>query len=94
MNIQWTKRSLSDLEGVAAPIAADDSRAASALITEILHSTENILADHPNVGRPGRVADTREWVAHTNYVVAYRQTSVGIQILAVIHSARLWPNRL
>lgn len=51
-----------------------------------------MLANYSNVGRQGRVEGTREWVAHKNYVVAYRVLEDRVQILSVMHSARLWPS--
>lgn len=45
-------------------------------------------------GRTGRVSDTRELViAGTPYVVAYRITHQSeVQILAVLHGKRRWPD--
>jgi plasmid stabilization system protein ParE len=44
------------------------------------------------MGRPGRVPGTRELVvAGTPYVVAYRVAASQIDVLAVIHAARRWP---
>ncbi|MHB0974674.1 MAG: type II toxin-antitoxin system RelE/ParE family toxin [Thiobacillus sp.] len=42
-------------------IAQDNPRAAAALILEADESTR-LLARHPDMGRPGRVPGTREWV--------------------------------
>jgi toxin ParE1/3/4 len=51
------------------------------------------LADFPEAGRAGRVAGTYEWVIEgTPYVVAYRIREGSIEILAVIHASRRWPN--
>jgi toxin ParE1/3/4 len=64
------------------------------LVTRIVEAIET-LCDHPHLGRPGRVAGTRELViAETPYVVPYRVVDDGVEILAVIHGARRWPDRL
>ena len=49
------------------------------------------LARHPDMGRKGRVAATRELVV-APYVVAYRVRRTEIEILAIIHGARRWPD--
>ncbi len=50
------------------------------------------LARTPLVGRPGRVGNTRELVmTKLPFIVAYQVTPSTVEILAVIHTARLWP---
>ena len=52
------------------------------------------LEDHPFLGRPGRIDGTRELViGRYPYIVAYRQTA-AIEILAVVHTSRRWPDAL
>jgi toxin ParE1/3/4 len=54
-----------------------------------------MLAEHPRMGRPGRLRNTRELVVnHTPYVVAYRIDESAVTILRVMHGARKWPRRL
>ena len=61
---------------------------------KLIDSTEDTLSDHPMAGRPGRVSGTREWVDHQRYIVAYRVTAHGdVDVLDVVHAARLWPER-
>jgi toxin ParE1/3/4 len=53
------------------------------------------LAEHPFLGRPGRVKGTREFfVIGTSYLIAYRVKGDEVQILRVLHGARQWPQRL
>ena len=91
MIVEWTKPALENLSDIIDHIAQDDTNAAHTLIDKIIDSAEAVLSEHPNAGRPGRVQNTREWVAHQNYVLAYRIREDRVQILAVVHSARLWP---
>ena len=47
----------------------------------------------PNMGRPGRIIRTRELVVtRTPFIVPYRLLRERIEILAVIHAARRWPD--
>jgi toxin ParE1/3/4 len=53
------------------------------------------LAEHPRMGRPGRVAGARELVINrTPFVVAYCVTGDVVGILRVMHGARKWPAAL
>jgi len=92
MNITWQEQALVNLDGALAHISRDNPVAAVRLLTQIVTSVDKMLAVHPSIGRPGRVAGTRELVVHKNYVLAYRMQAEDIQILAVMHSARLWPD--
>ncbi len=49
------------------------------------------LADHPNLGRAGRIAGTRELVAHENYRLVYEIAHETVWVLVLIHTARQWP---
>jgi plasmid stabilization system protein ParE len=68
--------------------------AASRIIAKIRNSLAGLTAN-PSLGRPGRVDGTRELVvAHAPYIAAYRIHENELQILAIIHTARLWPDTL
>jgi toxin ParE1/3/4 len=93
MNVRWTRPALGDLEDIGDFIAHDDAAAAAKTVATILDAAE-ALATHPHLGRAGRIADTRELVvAHTPFVVPYRVVGDDVQILAVFHGARRWPER-
>jgi plasmid stabilization system protein ParE len=52
------------------------------------------LTENPDIGRIGRVDGTRELVlSGTHYILPYRITGQQIQILAVLHAARQWPDQ-
>lgn len=59
MRIRWTRRAARDLDGIEAWVETDDPLAAARLVLRIMDGVEH-LADHPRLGRPGRVPDTRE----------------------------------
>jgi toxin ParE1/3/4 len=93
MEIRWTRKALENLDQIAAYIAQDNPVRAASFIGEIKEKTQ-LLIQFPAIGRPGRVAGTRELVVHENYVLPYRVKADMIQILRVHHVARLWPQRL
>jgi plasmid stabilization system protein ParE len=53
------------------------------------------LINQPQLGRVGRVEGTRELVlTGTHYILPYRLNGQKIQILAVFHTSRKWPDGL
>ena len=90
MILRWTPTALRDLESLHAFVAEDSARAATASVERILSAIE-ALSRHPEMGRKGRVAGTRELII-SPYVVAYQVRRSTVHILAIIHSARRWPD--
>ena len=90
-DIFWTPEAIHDRESIYEFIVVDNPTAALAL-DEHLEIQASSLLDQPSLGRPGRVAGTREWVAHPNYILVYDLTGECIRILRVIHAAIQWPN--
>ena len=92
MKIRWTRPALADLEAIGDFIARHNPSAAKRTVIELVTSVD-ALRDHPNRGRPGRLTGTRELVvAGTPYLVPYRVLGDDIEILAVFHGARRWPD--
>jgi toxin ParE1/3/4 len=90
----WTPPAARDLEAIGDFIARDDLRAAARTVRRIIERA-GILAAHPNLGRAGRVAGTRELVVGgTPFVIPYRVVDDRVEILAVFHGARRWPASL
>ena len=94
MKLGYTRQAKADLSEIFDYVAQDNAHAAARIITKIRNSLVGLTAN-PSLGRPGRVDGTRELViAHTPYIVAYRIHKTEIQVLAIIHAARLWPDTL
>ena len=92
--VKWTKRALENLIEEARYIAERNPDAADRML-ERIGSAVHTLAQHPAVGRPGRVSGTRELViAGTPYIIPYRVRGGRIEILRVFHSSRKWPSQL
>lgn len=72
-------------------IAQNNSLAAIAQDAEIERQVD-VLINHPELGRLGRVDGTRELViSHTLFIVVYRINGQRVEILRVLHSAQMWP---
>ncbi|ETX00743.1 MAG: hypothetical protein ETSY2_38565, partial [Candidatus Entotheonella gemina] len=70
----------------------DDPTAALRVISTIREAAR-LLTEHPNIGRAGRVAGTRELVMPgLPYILPYQIAGQEIRILAVMHTSRKWPD--
>ena len=93
MEIIWRHVALNDLEAIRRDIAHENPAAGARIRAAIRNAVEQ-LADHPHLGRPGRVEGTRELVtAGMPFIVVYRVLGNSLRILSVIHGARRWPQR-
>ncbi len=90
MELFWTPEAIQDRDDIYDYIEADNPAAALAL-DELLSEKASRLVDHPNLGRPGRVADTHELIAHQNYILVYDLAGDLVRVLRVLHAARQWP---
>ena len=92
MKLRWTNPALRDLADIHAFIAKDNPQAALTAVRMLRAQAEGLTA-HPQMGRPGRVEGTRELVVvGTRFVIACRVTETHVDILAIRHGARLWPD--
>ena len=92
MKIVWTDLAVQDIDGIYQFIAQQNPEAALRVVDAIYQSVESKLNDQPHVGRPGRVADTRELViTGLPFIVPYRVHNKRLLVLRVIHAARQWP---
>lgn len=93
LKVRWLKRALANLNAEAEYISRDSPAAARRVVGAIVDAAE-FLARYPALGRPGRVAGTRELViAGTPYIVPYRVREATVEILRVFHAARKQPPR-
>lgn len=94
MKVRWTTPALQQLREARLYVEAENPRAANAIATRIEDGV-NRLALFPEMGRIGRRTGTRELVIPgTNFVVAYKISLETIDIVAVLHGARKWPDNL
>ncbi|SJM94014.1 type II toxin-antitoxin system RelE/ParE family toxin [Crenothrix polyspora] len=92
MKIVWTEPARQDLRTIFEYIAEESPKTARSLLSEFKKRTI-LLQDNPLIDRMGRVNGTRELViTGTHYILPYRVQANQIQILAVFHTARKWPD--
>lgn len=87
----WTPEAIQDRDDIYDYIEAHNPAAALAL-DELFEEKAGRLVDHPGLGKLGRAADTRELVAHQNYILVYDTAGDLVRVLRVLHAARQWPS--
>jgi len=91
VRVEWTRAASLDLESVERHLSRDNPDVAIDTVFEIIRRVE-VLAEHPGLGRPGRVEGTRELVlGRLPYLVPYIDKGDTIVILRVLHGAMKWP---
>ena len=91
LKVRWLKRALANLEAEAEYISRDSHAAAQRVVLAIEQAVQ-LLANHPAMGRAGRVEGTRELVVTgTPYIIPYRVREDRVEVLRVFHTARKWP---
>jgi toxin ParE1/3/4 len=97
MRIRWTDPAQTDFLEILGYIGRDNPAAAERVGRRLLSAVAGLVAQ-PRLGRPGRVAGTRElviprlpYVAIYRIVEAVRSTASEVEVLRVLHGARRWP---
>ena len=89
--VRWTDRAIKRLKFITNFKARQDPAAAKAIVTRIRYAAL-VLAEQPEMGRQGRVSGTRELhFSDLPFSMAYRVNEWGIDIIAVVPTARQWP---
>lgn len=91
MNLVWTARARLNRKGIREYIAQENP-AAALMLDELFTEKAGRLTDHPELGRAGRLAGTRELVVHRNYLLIYDIAHDQVRVLRVLHVARKWPH--
>jgi addiction module RelE/StbE family toxin len=94
MRLRYTPRAKLDLAEIHDYIAQENPPAAKRVV-HIIRKAAGALPQNPFVGRAGRIAGTRELtVGRFPFMLAYCVDADEVQILSVIHTARIWPENL
>jgi len=92
MKIYWAAVAEQDRAEILEFIAQDNPRAAIAMDERFVAAVAR-LADHPLIGRTGLIPGTRELIPHESYRLVYEVEGDTVWILALVHTARMWPQR-
>lgn len=90
MKVRWLRKALHNLEVIHEYIARDNPEAALKLVIKIRSAVKQ-LETFPEMGRVGRVKETREIVVNP-YFIVYRVSGNCIDILRILDSARKFPD--
>lgn len=91
MRVIWAPRAQRRLQEIVEFIATDRPSAAVHLLGQLV-SAARTLAEHPQLGRRGRLRGTRELVvAGTPYLLIYRVSGDTLEVLTVFDGRRRWP---
>ena len=91
MQIRWLRTALRDLDAEMTYIEERDKEAAKRLYA-LIRGRVALLAQFPDLGRPGRVFGTRELVLERYpYIIPYRVKNDTVEILRVFHTSRRQP---
>jgi toxin ParE1/3/4 len=91
MRILWSRRAIANLTALRDYIA-EDSPASAATVAQRVLKTVELLAEEPQIGRPGRISGTRELIVPgTPYIVPYRVRGDKLELIAVFHGRQNWP---
>ena len=93
MRIKWLRTATKNLNAAASYIAKDDPEAAQKMYAHIRRNVD-VLGEHPEMGRPGRIFGTRELViSGYPFIVPYRIRGKEVQILRVFHTSKQLPEK-
>jgi toxin ParE1/3/4 len=89
--VEWLPKALAQRRAQLAYIAQDNPQAAIEQGDRIERQV-TMLAEHPDMGRAGRMKNTRELViSRTPFIVVYRVKDQRIELLRIVHGAQQWP---
>ena len=90
MIVFWAPEAEQDRADIMDYIAADNPSAAIHM-DQLFGEAASWLTDHPLMGKPGHIPDTRELIPHPSYRLVYTINQDRVWVLALVHTARLWP---
>lgn len=90
MNVIWSPEAVQDRLAIWEYLLTVNPQAAIDMDERFGEATCR-LATHPLIGHSGKIQGTRELIPHENYRLVYEIQEEQVWILALVHTARLWP---
>lgn len=90
MIVVWTPEAEQDRADIWDYIAADNPGAA-ACMDKLFSYVVVRLAAHPEIGKLGKIAGTRELIPHESYRLVYEIDRGTVWVLALVHTTHRWP---
>ncbi|HET8898262.1 MAG TPA: type II toxin-antitoxin system RelE/ParE family toxin [Rhodanobacteraceae bacterium] len=90
MRVIWASAAEQDRADIFDYISQDNPLA-SIRMDELFAAAAGRLAEHPHLGKAGLIPGTRELIAHESYRLVYEVQDNTVRILALVHTARMWP---
>jgi toxin ParE1/3/4 len=88
----WTRTASRHLRSAYDYWSRESSLLAADTMLDRVFAAVEMLERYPEAGRGGRVSGTREFViSPTPFLIAYRTRRRRIEIVALLHGARKWP---
>lgn len=91
MRVVWTPEAEQDRVDIWHYIA-EDKPGAAARVDSLFSDAASSLATLPTLGKPGKIPGTRELLPHLHYRLVYEISRDTVWILALVHTARQWPD--
>jgi toxin ParE1/3/4 len=92
MDVRWTEPASLDFTQICDYLQEHEGPAMARRVALSIYERVQSLRRFPNRGRPGRKANTRELVLTAlPYLAIYRVRDDAIEILRILHGARVWP---
>ncbi|HBO3862302.1 type II toxin-antitoxin system RelE/ParE family toxin [Pseudomonas aeruginosa] len=92
MKVIWASAAEQDRADIFDYISQDNPLAAIRM-DELFADAAGRLAEHPHLGKSGLISGTRELIPHESYRLVYEVQDNTVWILALVHTARMWPPR-
>ncbi len=90
MKVFWASVAEQDRADIIDYISQDNPLAAVQM-DELFAEAASRLAEHPLLGKTGLILGTREVIPHESYRLIYEVQDNTVWILALVHTARVWP---
>lgn len=92
MRIRWTEPATDDLKQIADYVQEKSGPIPGRRVALAIYDAVNSLCRFPQMGRPGKKANTRELIiTGLPYLAVYRTRRSEVEILRILHGAQRWP---